>query len=329
MRRTDIKDVLRLLGSEKFIDSGESVQTNCILARWTHQSGKDSRPSLGVKEEQGMSYCHCFTCGFSGGLLSLVREYSKHALPEGLINDEQVKQIIDFIFVAEDEEVTLPVITTEKVSPPDHMVESLGVWNDYFSRRGIALETFEKWNLGYHDGTQRVLFPVYDDKEIVGIVGRTVVDDGVKWKNYPSKFKKSHCLMGLHLKQDQKKLVVVEGPIDVVKVNEALKNHPDFWCVGTLGAEPSKIQMQLLVENAEEVIIMYDNDASGKRGRKSLIDTLSDRVVLSVVEYPDGVKDPDEAGEAVIEMLDNRKVFLEWKIEHILRRDTLGKGGVH
>ena len=320
MRREDIKQVLTALGAKQFIDSGESVQTNCVLAKWTHEHGTDRRPSMGIKEDQGMSYFHCFTCNKSGGLMTLVREYGKYALPEGLITQERIKELVDFIFIAEDEEVTVTPDIVDIPAPPDYILSALGIQHEYFQSRGITDELFKQWNLGYHDATQRAMFPVYQGKEIVGIVGRSIINDAIKWKNYPAKFKKSHCLIGLHLKAKQSKLIIVEGPIDTIKVNEQLKEYEDYWCVGILGAEPSKAQMDLMVENADEIILMLDNDSSGKRGQKTILDYLGKRAMLSIVNYPEGIKDPDEAGEKVIDMVMYRVTALDWQLKNLLRR---------
>lgn len=326
MRKEDIKQVLTALGSTKFTDSGESVQTNCPLAKWEHDSGKDSRPSLGVKEDTGMSFFHCFTCNNSGGLMTLVRTYASYAIPEGIITQERVKELVDFIFLAEDEEVEVSPQIVEIPKPPDNILTALGTWHDYFQSRGISKETFELWNLGFHDSTSRAMFPVYDNKEVVGLVGRTTLDDAVKWKNYPPKFKKSAYLYGLHLKKKQPSVIVVEGPIDTIKVNDWVDD--DYWCVGLLGAEPSKTQMDLLIDNAEEVIIMLDNDSSGKRGQKALIEGIGKRTILSLVEYPEEVNDPgalaeegeDKAKEMIMSMLNNRISSLEWQLHSLIRR---------
>jgi len=326
MRKQDIKQVLTMLGAHTFKDSGESIQTNCVLAPWTHSGGTDRRPSLGVKEQQGMSYCHCFTCGHRGGMIGLVREYAKYALPEGVITQEDVKKLVDFIFIAEDEEVENVPELVEMPKPSDSILKSIGVWHDYFEERGIDKSTFDLWRLGYYEADQRIMFPVYDNlgKEIVGFVGRTIVkDEPVKYNNYPHKFKKSAFLYGLHMKTAHtQKLIVVEGPIDAVRVNHHLMRihdkTPFFLCVALMGSEPSAKQMDLMVENANEVICMLDNDSSGKKGQKDLINGIGKRTIVSIVEYPDDVNDPDQAGEKVLDMIENRLYSTEYQIRSFL-----------
>ena len=324
MRKDDIRQVLTAMGARTFKDSGESIMTNCILAPWTHEGGTDRKPSLGVKEEQGMSVCHCFTCGFKGGLVTLVRMYGHYAVPEGLLSEDDAKQLVDFIFVAEDEDVDVAPKIFEVVKPSDELVNAIGVWHDYFQSRGITEEFFKMWKLGYYEEHERIIFPVYDQSDLVGAVGRSISeDDSVKYKNYPTKFRKSHYLFGLNLiKSNTQSLIVVEGPIDAIKVNQYLYDPNDtspYWAVAIMGSEPSKVQMDLLVQYSDEVICMLDNDASGKKGQKELLAGLGKRTIVSFVEYPEDTKDPDQVGDKVLDMIDSRVSSLEWQLKNILK----------
>ena len=67
----------------------------------------------------------------------------------------------------------------------------LGTQHPYFERRGITEETAAKWNLGWHDKDDQVLFPVYMKEgklnRLVGVIGRTVVDEGTKVQELPER----------------------------------------------------------------------------------------------------------------------------------------------
>lgn len=319
MNRNSIKQVLSQLGAFELKDSGESVMTGCVLAPWTHEGGTDRRPSLGVKEDQGMSVAHCFSCGFRGGMISLVKRYASYAVPEGKINEDQVKQLVDYIFLAEDEEVTVVPDMVEAPKPSEDVLSCIGVWHDYFEERGITKSSFDQWRLGYSKETNRALFPVFDKKEPVGIIGRSVEKKPlIKYMNDPPKFKKSSYLYGLHLcPPDIKNLIVVEGPIDAIKVNQYLEDSI-YRCVAIMGSEPSKAQMDLLTENAEEVICMLDNDSSGKKGTIDLAKGLDNKLIVSIVTYPENMNDPDDVGEQVLDMLSDKMYFLQWQVKNIL-----------
>jgi len=93
----------------------------------------------------------------------------------------------------------------------------------------------------------------------------------------------------------------------------------DYWVVGLMGAHPSSTQTKKLIEMAEEVIIMTDNDPSGKLGKKHLIEALSSSVAVSAVEWADYMKDPDDAADALGELIDGRKFVLEDKLAKLLK----------
>ena len=104
-------------------------------------------------------------------------------------------------------------------------------------------------------------------------------------------------------------------------VNQNLKKHKieDLFAVALMGADPSERQIDWLKDNADEVICMLDNDPSGKLGTKKLIEALDSHVVVSVVEWDDRHKDPDEAGAYVITMLNCRETVLEHRLSRLLR----------
>ena len=101
MKRAHIEYVLRKLGAERFTYSSDWVMTNCVLAKWTHEKGRDSNPSFGVRESSGISGAHCFSCKFSGGLISLIRTYGRYAIEEGTATKEEIDELVDYVLLAE------------------------------------------------------------------------------------------------------------------------------------------------------------------------------------------------------------------------------------
>ena len=114
--------------------------------------------------------------------------------------------------------------------------------------------------------------------------------------------------------------------MDAIALNQQLKEvgRTDMFAVALLGADPSNAQIDWLKDNADEVICMLDNDPSGKLGIKKLIDGLEAHVMVSVVEWEDGVKDPDEAGKNAIAMIDNRISILEHRLMRLLKKNEQG-----
>lgn len=337
MNAKSIAYVLQQMGVETAQMSGEWVRCSCPLAPWKHAGGTDSRPSFGVREDKGISGVHCFACGFSGGLLSLVWEYGRHAIEERIWTVEDMKQLEDFVILAEDEDVVEPPtrVPSSQVVIDEKLRDCLNRMHPYFESRGIDEDTVGRWELGYveeyvdeetgYDMVQRVLFPVYERKEkllsLRGIVGRTYVDEEPKYKNVPPRFPKSEYLYGAWLIEDQRRIVVVEGPIDCVVLNQRLIEAgmgEEFFAVALLGASPSKVQMSMLCDMSDEVVCMLDNDPSGRLGTQKLIDGLDALVVVSVVDWPDDVKDPDDVGADVVSMIQNRMSVLQHRLSRLL-----------
>ena len=149
MNSQSIEYVLNKMGVTEFKHNGDWVTASCPLAPWTHAGGLDRNPSFGVHEGTGVSGVHCFSCGFSGGMMQLVRKYGKHAVEDGLMTDEDVKQLIDFVLLAEDEDevVSVPSVPGQ-VNVPQDLKSCLKRTHSYFEDRKIGEDTIEKWQLG-------------------------------------------------------------------------------------------------------------------------------------------------------------------------------------
>lgn len=341
MNSKSIEYVLNHMGIHETKRNSDWITMSCPLAPWTHAGGTDRKPSFGVRETTGISGVHCFSCGFKGGMLSLVRTYGQHAVEDGLMTKEEVRELEDYVILAEDEDtVDKPVNKITEAVISDQLRRCLELPHPYFEERAITQESVREWSLGYvEDFTdertfatlhKRALFPVYEKVglrfELKGIVGRTTIGEEPKYKNVPPNFQKSRFVYGGWLAEGKSKIAVVEGPVDAIALNQRLKEaeRTDMFAIALLGADPSDAQIGWLKDNAEEVICMLDNDPSGKLGIKKLINGLEDHLLVSVVEWEDGVKDPDEAGKQVIAMIDKRISILEHRLMRVLKRNEQG-----
>lgn len=354
MKRADIEYVLRELGAEKFQLSGDHVMTNCVLAPWTHAKGTDSRPSMGVKISPGMSVFNCFSCGSSGGFLKLVNMAGRYRVADGLMTEEELQALRDFVLMAEEETEGVIVKGIEGMDSgpeplPKKLLDMLGRYHPYYEKRsreygwpGIREDTAKLWNLGY--GTvkektangrithvERLLLPVMDHEgEIVLVQGRVLRDDvkAPKYRNFPKNAKKSLYLYGEHLITDEiDTLIVIESQMGTVLANQLLRDRGEnnVLVVGLMGSKPSNEQLDKLVRwGTKEVVLFMDNDPAGKVGMKQLVDGLRYRCNITVVSYPEGTDgaDPDSVGpERFLQMLETRRSFLEDRLAKIFARN--------
>lgn len=336
MQRKDIEYVVRRLGVDtgQMKKSGDWWMVSCPLARWTHESGTDLNPSFGIREGQGVSAAHCFACGFQGGVISLIREYGKYGIRDGLVTKDDLDELVDYVLLAEDDTGDIRVtgmMLDQPVVVPQDIEDCLDTYHPYLADRGIDEQTASRWRLGWYDMDDRVLFPVFKKEgkhdRLMGVIGRTVVGEEPKYKNYPPKFKKADVLYGEWLApKELDLLVVVEGPVDAVKTNLAIEEHglEKVWCVALMGAEPSERQLDRMVALAGEVCCMLDNDPSGRMGTVKLAGGkvgekrfrgIGERCMVSVVEWPEDVKDAGELEAAeIVELIQERRFVLEERL---------------
>jgi DNA primase len=141
----------------------------------------------------------------------------------------------------------------------------------------------------------RVIFPIIDLRgNVVAFGGRIIDGEGPKYLNSSDTpmFKKSRNLFSLNFakKSDSKKLILAEGYMDVISINQAGFEN----VVATLGTALTHEQARLMRQYAEEVIISYDSDGAGQAATHKAINLLSEIGVNTRIIKMEGAKDPDE-----------------------------------
>lgn len=171
----------------------------------------------------------------------------------------------------------------------------------------------------------RIMFPIFDIRGNIVAFGGRVMDDSLpKYINSPETpcYSKGRELFGMHLakKSKEKKLLIVEGYMDVISLHQA---GIDF-AVASLGTALTSIQGRLLKKYADEVIISYDADTAGQKATERGLEVLNQLGCrVKVLQIPDG-KDPDDfirknSAEKFKTLVDRAISLLEYKIS-LLRR---------
>jgi 5S rRNA maturation endonuclease (ribonuclease M5) len=161
--------------------------------------------------------------------------------------------------------------------------------------------------LDYGVMAKRAVVPYYDmHGNYLGSSGRVLSDkDSPKWINTKG-LKKSQILYGLHVArqyiEDSGTVIIVEGPGDVWRLNEAgFKNS-----VAISGANLSDAQLlNLEMSGCLKVIILTDNDDAGKKAAQQIIKKCGRRFNYVQPEIPKQYKD---IGEMTLEEI---KTLLE------------------
>ena len=152
-----------------------------------------------------------------------------------------------------------------------------------------------KNNSVYDSFRDRVMFPIIDVRgNVIAFGGRIIDGTGPKYLNSSDTpvFKKSRNLFSLNFakKSEEKKLILAEGYMDVISINQAGFEN----VVATLGTALTPEQARLMKQHADEIIIAYDSDGAGQTATHKAINLLSEAGLETRIIKMEGAKDPDE-----------------------------------
>ena len=141
----------------------------------------------------------------------------------------------------------------------------------------------------------RLMFPICDARgRVIAFGGRVLDDSKPKYINSPENvvYSKGRHLFGLNVakKGDTKKLLIVEGYMDVISLHQrGITNVVD-----PLGTALTEQQGWLLRKNSEQIILSFDSDDAGIKAKLRAIDILQNMGCDLRVIQLEGAKDPDE-----------------------------------
>jgi DNA primase len=195
----------------------------------------------------------------------------------------------------------------------------------------------EQRNSHYDAMRERVIFPIRDFRgRIMAFGGRVLDDSKPKYLNSPETpvFHKGEELYGLYetrqARQDLKRVVVVEGYMDVIAMHQA--GLP--FAVATLGTATSTVHVERLFRSVPDVIFCFDGDEAGRRAAwkalESALPALKDGVSAAFLFLPDG-HDPDslvreEGLDVFRQRLDQAEPLADFLFRHLsegLRLESL------
>ncbi len=176
---------------------------------------------------------------------------------------------------------------------------------DFLLRRGHAVDDLLTAGVASVNGQgevrdrfrHRVMFPIWDlQGRTVGFGARSLGDEQPKYINTGETelFHKGKLLYGFakarHKIRQTGQVILLEGYMDAISFHQ----HGIANAVAGLGTALTAEQANLLKRVAEDVILLYDGDAAGRKATMRSLEVLGEAGVLArVVELPDGV-DPDE-----------------------------------
>ena len=141
----------------------------------------------------------------------------------------------------------------------------------------------------------RLMFPICDARgRVIAFGGRVLDDSKPKYINSPENivYSKGRHLFGLNVakKGDTKKLLIVEGYMDVISLHQRGITN----VVAPLGTALTEQQGWLLRKNSEQIILSFDSDDAGIKAKLRSIEILQNMGCDLRVLQLEGAKDPDE-----------------------------------
>lgn len=304
--------------------SADNLSIGCPLAAYSplHKSTVDSRPSMGIKVQEGAVLVHCFTCGFKAGQLSfLFKRLARHDVywqpAVSACLEMENAYVSDGIEALSEQGYFHSAVKKQEGPLDEELWAPYGrVFNNYFAERGITFETGKAWGVGYDADRSRVLVPVRDQaNRLWGAVGRTTKGEIPKYLNYFDMAKGKH-LLGAHMIGRAKSIVVVEGALDAMLAYQAIREaelQDEYACVALMGASMSDDQVRRLVMCAHEVILAFDADEAGSRGQQAALGKLGRLIMTKVADFQGqvGKKDfGDCTSEEILKVIKNSQLPL-------------------
>jgi 5S rRNA maturation endonuclease (ribonuclease M5) len=303
MDQAGILKVLQTINKGRVRIGPDNIYICCPLAKWRHKSGEDSHPSLAIKiSKNGPSIVHCFGCKFKGSLSHLIRTiiFNTGLNYKKLLDEVELQELYSYDWTQTYDDYLVPV---DENQDPSEWESAISLWrgwvHPYMESRHFTDITHVAWEIGVDKHKKTIVLPIRDKtKTIRGAVGRFIEVKDNKYYNYWH-FTRRNWVLGLSHVIPATTLIVVEGALDAPKMWQFLFQNNllnQFSVVSTLGSEPTKEQASRIVEVADRVLLMLDNDIPGQAGQEKLRRYLKDRAVVLEAEYPSWAEgyDPDK-----------------------------------
>ena len=259
----DIEKILLSLDLPLVAQRGEEVQGFCPMHK--ERTGKeDHNPSWWINTVSGAHIC--FSCGYKGNVYTLIgdikgidyfdaRDFAnqKAELPiEGLM--KRLKELPEYI------------------SPVDEIGMSearLAVYTDVpdieLKKRFLTRDSVDKYGVRWDEKNSAWILPIRDADTYDLLGWQEKGARGRFFRNQPVGVKKSKTVFGINVAPDNKPWVLVESPLDAVRLNAL-----GYIGVATFGAILSEDQGKIM-RRSSKLTAAFDNDDAGKKASEQML----------------------------------------------------------
>lgn len=246
----------------------------------------DRHPSWSLNIRTGVH--HCFSCGFSGSLASLVALMLNLTYPEAVLwcnarvgwaVAHQWREAVDSISFSPQYmkvgEADMALFT----DPPEAELEG----------KGISRESADAYGILWNPDRQEWIFPVRDPhtNELWGWQSK----NARTFRHYPAGIRRSETLFGLGAFHYGCPVILIESPIDVAYIYSAGKRGG----LSSFGVQVSNQQLSIIHRVTEHLVLAFDRDSAGVEQTARICNEFDQVRTIRVFNYGHvHVKDPGE-----------------------------------
>ncbi|OGP03025.1 MAG: DNA primase [Deltaproteobacteria bacterium GWA2_38_16] len=289
----------------------------------------EKTPSFVVSEAKKIY--HCFGCGKGGNVFTFLMEHAKLSFPETV-----QKLALDLGIYLPQKPLTGHQQETKQKKELFYKLNKSALFffeaqlkkNQracaFLKKRGMSLQTIEKYHLGYAPNSwdelfkffkskgvsskdmseiglarfrDRIIFPLFDlSQRVLGFGGRSLEESSPpKYLNSSESliYNKGEELYGLSsaLSEIGKKgVILVEGYFDCLTLHQAgFKN-----AVATMGTALTPRHVEILKRFTDQFYVLFDGDDAGKQAAERSLPIFLQKGILPKIIELDQAKDPDE-----------------------------------
>lgn len=216
----------------------------------------DRRPSWSIDKHTGNH--HCFSCQYAGTFTALLVDLTGSAPPdlELELNEQSFLRRMAEVRADPESVLPVPIVTDWVLRYALHDVPQ-----QLLSLRYLRRDAIDRYGVRWDRPSRRWVLPLrtHPGDRLVGAQYRQHGNVDTQ----PAGLAKSQLLFGLAQAAPQDHVVVVESPLDAVRLGGL-----GIPAVSTLGAWMHKDQAVLLARNFSWVCLALDNDKVGKQGHE-------------------------------------------------------------
>lgn len=282
----------------------QSIEAVLRELRINYRDIGDEAEALCPSHEQGHPtwYCnlktgvhHCFSCGFAGNLASLVSHVLGLTYPEAVIWVNSRVGWARAHHWREDMENTSFAPADFRISEAD-----LAMFTDppeeKLKARNITLEDARVFGVRWNPEESTWIFPIRDP--VTSRLWGWQLKNDRYFRGYPRGIRKSETLFGLSATEHDGTFVLVESPVDTVRLHAAgIRNG-----VSSFGVSVSAIQLSLILRDTEHLVLALDNDRAGVSETARICRDAKSISGVRIFSYGDSpAKDPGEMTDKEIQ----------------------------